>query len=117
MEHPEPRGPGRGELGVVLADGRGDDDGVDALEVGRVVPHRDGRAGGPQRREHRGVGGVGAADPHAAGQQQPRDGGHAGAADADEVHGPERVPGGDGGREVEARVGDGHGVSAPARPR
>ena len=101
--------PGRlDDLGVVLAHGGGDDDGVGVAEVGRGVADVAGGAQGAQRLEGARLLGVAAGDGDAAGQHDPRDPGQPRAADADEVHGAELVRG-------EQGLGDGDPHrSAPA---
>ena len=91
VQHTQVRGPGGGQLDVVVAHGGGDHDGVDVGHVGRVVAEVHAGPAVAQRLQDGRVGGVGPADGQAARQQQPCDGGHAGPADGDEVDPPEQL--------------------------
>ena len=80
--------------GLVVPDRRRDHDGVDAgpdvvRRVSDVDGRRRGRAAPPAVAESARVA---AGDRHPAGEQDPGDAAHAGAADADEVHAPSSAP-------------------------
>jgi hypothetical protein len=77
------------DLGIVVADGRRGDDGVDAVELRRIVTDVARDALGPQRRDDRGVEGVAAADDDALLRHEPGYRRQTCAADADEVHVPQ----------------------------
>ena len=62
VQHPQAPAPGLGELGVVLADGGGDDDGLRVAQLLGAVPHVHVGAAGGQPTQVGGVGAVAAAD-------------------------------------------------------
>ena len=86
MQHRQPRRPRGRQLDVVRRYRGGDDDGVRALHVGRVMTHVHTGAAGSQRLESRAVRRVRARHRDTTGEEQPSDPGHAGSADRDEVH-------------------------------
>jgi hypothetical protein len=85
QQHPQAALAGGDQLRVRLADRRGHHHGVDVVDVGGLVAEVDGRAERTQRGGGAGVLGVAARHGRAAGEQDPRDAAHAGAADADQV--------------------------------
>ncbi len=107
-QHQAAGGAGRGQFGVGLPDRGGDHDGVGIADLLGLVPDVHPGAERAQRGQRGGVLGVAAGDGDAAGQQDPRDAGHAGPADADEVHPAELV----GRRDL---LRDGDHVAPPSR--
>jgi hypothetical protein len=105
VENPQPPGPGSPKLDVVLADGRGDDDGVGGREMRGVVADVDLGSFGGQGGQHERVLGVGPTDGHPSGEHHPGDTGHACASDGYEVDRAQAGRGRDLGGEVEALVG------------
>jgi hypothetical protein len=81
------------EFGVVLADGRGDDEGVGLAEVVRRMPDRHGGAQGSQHVDDGGFLRVRTRDVDSVHDHDPGDSGHPRSADADEVDGTEFVTG------------------------
>ena len=98
VQHGQPAVEGELVLGVVLPQRAGHDDRVGVANVGGVVSDRDLGAEVAQGGDVRRVAHVGSGDAMPGAEEQARDAAHAGAADADEVHGAEL--GGDLGGEV-----------------
>ena len=100
------------ELGVVLADGRGDDEGIGLTEVVRRMPDHDCGAQGPQHVDDVGFLRIRSGDFDSVHDHDPSDSGHSRTADPDEVDGSEFADGND---VRGARVRRGHVQPSSAR--
>ena len=86
VDDPQVPPPRLGQFRVLLADRGGDHHGVGIGHVGSVMSHEGPGSQGTQGTQARRVLGIGAGHGDALGNKHPGDGGHARAAETDEVH-------------------------------